>query len=82
MITCQQLIDFLDEYVSGAMDAPRRKTLDEHIAVCPDCVNYVDSYRKTIELGKAALSRVDSPAPADVPVGLVKAVLSALPRKS
>lgn len=76
MITCRELIDFLDDYVADEMDAPRRRTADEHLAVCPDCIRYVDSYRQTIAAGRAAFGDPAAPAPANVPPELVKAVLA------
>src|SRR4029079_14016317 len=42
MITCRELIDFLDDYVANDMEPSRRRTVDEHLAVCPECVRYVD----------------------------------------
>jgi len=76
-ITCQELIDGLDSYVDGSMPAAQRAEVDRHLAVCPDCINYLNNYRKTIALGKAAFSDVTAPAPADVPEGLLKAILAA-----
>lgn len=79
MITCREIFDALDEYVAGEMSAARRAVFDQHLAACPDCVEYLESYRRTIQLGKAAF--VGGAAPAGVPEGLVRAVLAAA-RKS
>ena len=76
MITCRELIGFLDEYVANAMTPDRQQAVNQHLAVCPDCVNYLDSYRKTIALGRAAFAELDAPAPATVPAGIIKAVLA------
>jgi anti-sigma factor RsiW len=76
MITCRELIEFLDDYIANDMDAARRRIADEHLAVCPACVSYVDSYRKTIEMGRTALTDPSAPAPADVPPELVRAILA------
>jgi predicted anti-sigma-YlaC factor YlaD len=46
---------------------------DAHLAVCPDCRNYLASYRRTIGLVKA----MQTAAPREVPEGLVRAVLAA-----
>jgi hypothetical protein len=45
--------------------------------VCPSCVNYLRTYRKTITLVQVA---GEAPAPADVPESLIKAILSARPK--
>ena len=76
MITCRELIEFLDEYIASDTDEARRRIVDEHLAVCPACVNYVDSYRKTIEMGRAAFEDPSAPALADVPPELVRAILA------
>lgn len=76
-ITCRELIGFLDEYVDGSMPSAQRAEVDRHLAVCPPCVAYLETYRQTIALGKAALRSTDEPAPDRVPQGLLDAVRAA-----
>jgi anti-sigma factor RsiW len=76
MITCRELIDFLDDYVANDMEPSRRRTVDEHLAICPECVRYVDSYRRTIAMGRAAFDDPSAPAPSDVPPKLLRAILA------
>lgn len=78
-VTCKQLADFLDDYLTGAMPAEQRARVDEHLAVCPDCRHYLDSYRQTIALGKSAFSEPDDPVPESVPDGLLAALKSVRP---
>jgi anti-sigma factor RsiW len=73
MMTCRELTEFLDDYVAGALAAERRAVFDGHLAVCPDCRNYLASYRRTIGLVK----RAEQGVPRDVPEALVRAVLAA-----
>ena len=80
-ITCRQLIDQLDSYVDGSMPADARAEVDRHLAVCPDCVNYVNNYRQTIAMGKAVFRDTDAPVPNDVPEDLVKAIVSTLKKQ-
>jgi anti-sigma factor RsiW len=77
-MTCKELIDFLDEYVEGGLSAARRRQFERHLAVCEDCVNYLASYKQTMEAGKWAFGPVDGPVPSEVPAGLLKAVLAAM----
>jgi anti-sigma factor RsiW len=79
-ITCKQLIEFIGEYLDGELPADARHEFERHLNVCPSCVAYLDSYRKTIELGKQALHPCDDPASGTVPEGLVRAVREALSR--
>ena len=78
-MTCKQLADILDEYLAGDMPAEQRARLEEHLAVCPDCRHYLDSYRRTIALGKAAFAAPDDPVPDSVPEKLLAAIKSARP---
>jgi anti-sigma factor RsiW len=73
MLTCRELIEFLNEYVDGTLDAARRAEFERHLGLCRDCENYLRSYRSTIDLCKDAL---DEPVPADVPDELIQAILA------
>jgi anti-sigma factor RsiW len=74
-ITCRQLIDFLGDYVEGELPPPDRHELERHLAVCPSCVAYLDSYVKTQKLGRAALR--DEAGATQVPEDLVRRILLA-----
>jgi anti-sigma factor RsiW len=76
-MTCREFIDFLDDYVDGALPAAQRLFFDEHLAGCLDCQTYLESYKRTVRLGKLALADGDGPVPADVPESLVRAILAA-----
>jgi anti-sigma factor RsiW len=52
LITCQQLISTLDDYVGDEMTAEERAEVERHLELCDSCVAYLDSYRRTIELEK------------------------------
>ncbi|HYU26849.1 MAG TPA: zf-HC2 domain-containing protein [Thermoanaerobaculia bacterium] len=73
-ITCRELIDFIADYVAGELDAAARDDFERHLAVCPSCRAYLDSYRKTMALTRALAS--DEPAE-DVPEELVRRILDA-----
>jgi anti-sigma factor RsiW len=68
------------DYLSGGLSAHERTVFEEHLAECPDCVNYLDTYRETVHLGKAACGPPDEPVPEEVPEELVQAILAARPR--
>ena len=77
MITCRELIDFLADYVDDTLPKPERAVFEEHLAICADCQNYVESYKRTILLERVALSRPDDEVPPEVPKDLVRAILAA-----
>ncbi len=76
-MTCKELVDFLGSYVAGELPEGQRFTFDAHLAVCPDCVNYLESYRETIRLGSEALAAGETEIPDEVPDDLVRAILEA-----
>jgi anti-sigma factor RsiW len=75
-MTCQRTIDdFLMRYVEGELTIGERLRFNLHLATCVHCRRYLDSYRKTMALGKAA-AREAGPEQ-EVPEQLVKAILAA-----
>jgi anti-sigma factor RsiW len=76
-VTCQELSEFLMDYLDGALPDAQRACFEEHLAECPDCVAYLASYRETIRLGKTAGEDEDGWVAAEVPDELVQAVLAA-----
>ena len=77
-MNCREFTEFLHDYLFGNLPAEERAEFDRHLAECPWCVAYLDSYRKTIELEQAAFAPAeDELLPADVPDELIQAILLA-----
>ena len=76
-MTCREFIEFLNDYVDGALPPSQRQLFDEHLAGCLDCQTYLESYKRTVRLGKLALGDGDGPVPTGVPESLVQAILAA-----
>ncbi len=76
-MTCQELADFLMNYLDGELPEPQRASLAEHLEFCPPCLAYLRSYERTVELGKSICSEPSGAVPDDVPEELVQAVLAA-----
>ena len=76
-MTCREIIKLLDDYVAGELSTDRRKIFDDHLAICPACVNYLDTYRATISMGRAAFEDPQAPVPEQVPEDLIRAILDA-----
>jgi anti-sigma factor RsiW len=77
-MSCREFTEFLCEYLFGNLPAAERVEFDKHLAECPWCVAYLDSYQKTIQLEQAAFSASqDAPPPAAAPEELVRAILRA-----
>jgi anti-sigma factor RsiW len=76
-MTCRELTDYLDRYLAGDLAGAERARLDEHLALCPDCVAYLATYRETIRAGKAACADPDQAVGGEVPEELLQAILAA-----
>jgi predicted anti-sigma-YlaC factor YlaD len=50
LITCQQLVELVTDYVEDRLPLPERMSFEEHLAVCGPCRNYLDQMRETIRL--------------------------------
>jgi predicted anti-sigma-YlaC factor YlaD len=72
-VTCKQVDEFLDDYLSGELPRATRMSFQVHLLVCSQCRKYLDSYRKTIALERATL-QVEQTEP---PKPLVNAIISA-----
>ena len=75
-MTCREFIDFLIDYFEGQLAAREREEFELHLAECPDCTEYLNSYEETIKLGKAIFADPNIPIPSNVPEELVQAILS------
>ena len=76
-MTCREVVDFLTEYLEGALPTEQHRLFTTHLEECRDCVMYVKSYEEAVRLGKTALSRTDEPVSPDVPEELVQGILTA-----
>jgi len=47
---CRDLMEFVTDYLDGAMSAEEVGAIDRHLADCPGCRAALDQFRRTIEL--------------------------------
>jgi anti-sigma factor RsiW len=73
--TCRDVIAYLMAYLDGDLPAPQRAEFERHLSLCPSCVNYLESYKETVLLGKAAMK--DARELENVPEGLIRAIQEA-----
>ncbi|MFQ5416333.1 MAG: anti-sigma factor family protein [Myxococcota bacterium] len=79
-MNCREFVDFLMDYLEGELPKGQRETFDSHMEACPSCVLYLDTYQKTIRLGRSLCDDPDGPPPPDAPERLVAAILAARAR--
>lgn len=76
-MTCQEVADFLMDYVNGELSPSRRAVFEEHLAICPQCVAYLQSYELTIKASKTARDHIHDWDANAVPEDLIRAILAA-----
>lgn len=80
MITCLQFNDFVGRYFDNELSEQQRVVFETHLRFCRECREYLQAYKRAMEVGHSVMSSSDSTLPEDVPEELVKAILDA--RKS
>lgn len=75
-LTCREVIlEYLDEYVDGTLGPEMVEDFERHLAICPPCVAYLNTYRRTRELA----GRMDRAAmPAEMRTQLQRYLLARL----
>jgi anti-sigma factor RsiW len=51
-MNCRELAELLIDYVAGELAAEQAEHIRRHLAECPPCVCYVETYALTIQLSR------------------------------
>ena len=62
--------------LGGELSSEEHACFEDHLAVCPDCVAYLKSYRATLRMAREANQDDDAELP-EAPDALVNAILDA-----
>lgn len=76
-VSCRDFVEFLDNYLAGALSLKELAIFNAHLAACPSCVAYMNSYRASARLGRDAFAATGDGVPEEVPPELVRAILKA-----
>jgi anti-sigma factor RsiW len=79
-ITCEEVVSFLLGYLSRDLAAEKARDFERHLAICPSCVAYLETYRRAVDLGKAVMTAPLPEAPTELGEDLTAAILAARPR--
>ena len=71
-LPCRDFVQFLDDYHEDRLPAEQRSIFERHMQLCPPCVDYLESYVRTVRIGR--ISCAESP---EVPEKLIRAILRA-----
>jgi predicted anti-sigma-YlaC factor YlaD len=47
---CQECVDLLTDYLEGSLEVEVKRRLDEHLAGCAPCINFVRTFEKSQDL--------------------------------
>ncbi len=51
--TCQQITDLILDYITGELHPDTAAEFEEHLGICPDCVAFMNTYKKTVEVTRS-----------------------------
>jgi predicted anti-sigma-YlaC factor YlaD len=49
-LSCQELVEIVTDYLEERLTPEDRRRVEEHLAACEGCRNYLDQMRETIRL--------------------------------
>ena len=61
MICCKECIELLHDYLEGELSTEINASLKEHLADCPPCIAFVNTYKSASRLCKATLISNEMP---------------------
>ena len=50
MLRCRDIGELLHDYVDGDLEPGAARELEAHLADCPGCVGFVNTYRETVSV--------------------------------
>ncbi len=71
---CKEVVDLLSDYVEGSCSPDAETLIKGHLADCPDCVAFVNTFRKSVVMTKALAYR-------DIPKDLAERLHRVLERR-
>ena len=51
--TCEQIADLVLDYLNDGLLPRVKRKFDQHLRICPDCIAFLNTYRKTIAVTKS-----------------------------
>ena len=51
--TCKQMTDLVFNYLNDKLSPNVKRDFQQHLRICPDCVNFLDTYKKTVSVTRS-----------------------------
>ena len=52
-VSCKSITDLIWKYLGNRLDPTLKDQFEEHLRICPDCVNFLNTYKKTVSLARS-----------------------------
>jgi Putative zinc-finger len=73
--TCKQITDLVYGYLNDKLTPIVKSDFQQHLRVCPDCVNFLNTYKKTMGITRSLRAE-------DLPLKVRKNILDFLRRRA
>lgn len=51
--TCKELTELIENYLTDQLPLRLKREFERHLSICPDCVSFLKTYKKTTTLSRA-----------------------------
>lgn len=48
--TCKEFTELIADYVTDQLKPSLKREFERHLKICPDCVNFLNTYKKTVSV--------------------------------
>lgn len=75
-VTCEEVITFLLDYLSGELPEEKTASFEHHLGGCKSCIAYLHTYRETVRLSRTALGDAEN-GHSHISGDLIRAIVTA-----
>jgi len=54
--TCKQMTALIFDYLNDKLSPNIKRDFQQHLKICPDCVNFLNTYKKTVSASRSIRS--------------------------
>jgi hypothetical protein len=51
--TCKEITDLVLDYFNERLNAEEKREFKQHLRICPDCVSFLNTYKKTVSVTRS-----------------------------
>jgi Putative zinc-finger len=51
--TCKQMTNLVFDYLHDKLSPNVKRDFQQHLRICPDCVNFLNTYKKTVSVTRS-----------------------------